>query len=64
MTPDDALPRIDALELAVIQLADALEATISNLTGNLHGNLDKVLAQVERARELLGEHEEPEAATG
>ena len=60
MTPDDALPRIDALELAVIQLADALEASVSNP----HGSRDAVLAQVERARELLGEHEEPSAATG
>jgi hypothetical protein len=62
MTTDDALSRIDSLELAVIQLADALEVAVSNMSASaLHGSLDSVLDQVQRARELLGEHDEPDA---
>jgi hypothetical protein len=50
---DEELSRLDALDLAVTQLADAAEriAAASELGGR---ELDEVMAQIETARRLIG----------
>ena len=56
MDSDDDLSRIDALELAVLQLANAVELAVTATQGGVDG----VLEQVGHVRRLLGEKEEEE----
>lgn len=52
---DDGLDRVDALELAVVQLADAMEVMAGVVaTGFTRSHLQPVLDQLEAARRLVG----------
>ena len=52
---EEKLERIDAIELAVTQLADAVEAMAGIVaTGLTRKHLEPVLAQVEATRRLIG----------
>ena len=54
-SPADGLDRLDALDLAVTQLADAVEVLAAATQGALPKlDLDGVIAQVEKARTLIG----------
>lgn len=65
MDESDAAGRIEALELAVTQLADAVEVVVLHLHAAMPRlALEPVLEQVASARRLIGTEDPPEPGSG
>ena len=58
---DDVADRLDNLDLAVTQIADALEvvATLMQGSAGMRYELQSVIDQLERARQLIGTSDDP-----